>query len=360
MRPALPVVLLLLLPYFSACSPPSEPQDKTRTVMVHIATDAPEEVLLLTGEIRARHEVDLAFRVGGRLMTRHVELGSEIHAGQTLAQLDPQDLQLGTQAAQAQLAAAESEFHTAQAERNRYADLLARRFVSQAAFEQREHALNAAKARRDQALAQLGLAGNQSAYSRLSSDFPGVISAVLADAGQIVAPGQPVLRLARNGDREVQVAIPESQLATLRQAKQFTVRLWVDRNITIRGELRELGAVADPQTRTYPARIRLIDPPESIRLGMTAQVAANKGMSATGRLVPLAAVGGEDEKHFVWVVKDNTLEQRPVKISAFREDGAVLSEGLQANEAVVMSGIHQLTAGQTVKILIAPTPAEQH
>ena len=360
MRPALPIVLFLLLPCFSACSPPAETQDSIRTVMVHIATDAPEEALLLTGEVRARHELDLAFRVGGKLQGRLVDVGSEIHAGQTLAQLDPQDLQLTTQAAQAQLAAAESEFTTALAERNRYADLLERRFVSQAAFDQRQHALNAALARRDQAQAQRGLAGNQAAYSTLKSDFPGVVSAVLADAGQVVAPGQPVLRLARSGDREVVVAVPESQIETLRQANQFIVKLWVDRNTPIQGELRELGAVADAQTRSYPARIRLIDPPPSLRLGMTAQVSVGKKTPGKGIRVPLAAVSSDAQQHFVWMVKDGKLERRQVDLAAFREDGAILAGGLQAGDTVVMSGIHQLTAGQQVKTLVAPSPAEQH
>jgi RND family efflux transporter MFP subunit len=328
--------------------------------MVHIATDAPNEVLLLTGEVRARHEVDLAFRVGGKIQARLVDIGSEIRAEQELARLDPQDLQLNTQAAQAQLTAAESEVNTAQAERNRYADLLERRFVSQAAFDQRQHTLNTALARRDQALALRALSGNQAAYASLKSDFPGVISAVLADAGQVVAPGQVVLRLARSGEQEVVVAVPEGRIEMLKQASQFTVKLWVDPNTVIQGELRELGAVADAQTRSYPARIRLIDPPASLRLGMTAQVTVGQQTPSTGIRVPLTAVGSDTQQHFVWVAKDNKLERRAVAVAAFREDGAILASGLQAGEPVVISGIHQLTAGQQVKILIAPSPAEQH
>jgi len=160
---------------------------------------------VLTGEVRARHEVDLAFRVGGKILRRQVDSGQEIRPGQLLAELDPADLRLAASAAAAQLAAAESDLATASAERQRYAELLAKKFVSQAAFDSRDNAFNAARARLEQARSQSQLSANQAAYGALVSSFPAVVSAVLADAGQVVAAGQPVLRVARPEEKEVLV-----------------------------------------------------------------------------------------------------------------------------------------------------------
>ena len=364
MRPAyqffLPL-LLTLLASLAGCQRASEPATEVRTVLVHIATDAPSKGGVLTGEIRARHEMDLAFRVGGKIVARLADTGSEIRAGQPLARLDPADLQLAATAAAAQLAAAESEVTTTTAERDRYADLLSRKFVSQAAFDTRQHALNSALARREQAQAQLRISRNQADYGTLSSDYPAVISAVLADAGQVVAPGQAVFRVARPDELEIQVAVPESRLDEIRKAPNFAVNLWIDPKIKITGQLRELGAVADPVTRSYPARIRLIDPPPDVRLGMSARVTPNlAGQSAeTAVLVPRSALGDQGKGPFVWVVQSDKVAQRPVQIAQFREDGVSLAAGLQAGEAVVVAGLAQLTAGQSVRAKVAPAPAEQ-
>lgn len=355
----LPTLLLATLPWLAACNPPPPAEESPRTVLVHIATPAPSAGTLFTGEVRARHEVELAFRVGGKIATRLADTGSEIRAGQPLARLDPNDLQLASGAAAAQLAAAESEVATSRAELERHAGLLAKKFVSQAAFDSRQHALNAALARHEQARAQSRISGNQVAYGTLSAEYPAVVSAVLADAGQVVAAGQPVFRIARPEEKEVLIAVPESRVEEIRKAKIFAVNLWADPKTVVAGELRELGAVADGQTRTYPARIRLIDPPPQVRLGMTARVVLDQPASPS-MLVPLSAVGDQGNGPFVWVVHDGKLEQRRVRVEAFREDGATISEGLQAGESVVVAGISRLSAGQSVIARAAPAPASQH
>lgn len=366
MRPAerfVPILLLTTLALLPGCRQETASTESARTVLVHVATGAPSKGTTFTGEVRARHEVELAFRVGGKIATRLADTGSEIRAGQPLARLDPADLQLAASASAAQLAAAESELATSAAERQRYADLLSRKFVSQAAYDTRLHALNSASARLEQARAQSRLSSNQAAYGTLSAEFPAVVSAVLADAGQVVAAGQPVFRVARPEEKEVQIAIPESQLAAIRAAKNFAVHLWADPETVIAGRLRELGAVADPQTRTYPARIQLIDPPPQVRLGMTARVTATDGASTDEPsppvLIPLAAVGDQGKGPFVWVVREGKLEQRPVQVGEFREDGATITAGLQAGETVVVAGISRLLAGQAVIASLAPPPDKQ-
>src|SRR5574343_160169 len=244
----LPALLLGASTLLTGCHAGDPPPLPVRTVLVQPAANAPSGASIYTGEIRARHEVELAFRVSGKMAARLVDTGAEIKAGQPLARLDPNDLQLAASAARAQLQAAESDLTTARAEHERYAGLLAKKFVSQAAFDAKDNALNSALARQEQARAQNQITGNQAAYGTLVSEYPAVVTAVLADAGQVVG------------------AVPENRLAELRQARNIMISLWADPRMSVRGELRELAPAADPATRTYAARIRLLNPAKCPRL----------------------------------------------------------------------------------------------
>lgn len=342
----------------TGCRAGDPPPPATRTALVQAAASAPSSSGVYTGEIRARHEVDLAFRVGGKIAARLVDPGAEIKPGQPLARLDPADLELAAAAARAQLAAAESDQATARAERERYAGLLTKKFVSQAAFDAKDNAFNSAQARLEQARSQSRISGNQAAYGLLSSEFPAIVTAVLADAGQVVSAGQAVLRLARPEEKEVAIAIPESRLAELKAARNLAVNLWAEPKITLRGELRELAPAADPATRTYAARIRILNPPPEVRLGMTARVALDGAADAT-LLVPLSAVIDLGQGPLVRVVKDGQVASRPVQVAQFREDGVTLAGGLQAGELVIVSGASKLVDGQEVQTKPVTPPDRQ-
>jgi membrane fusion protein, multidrug efflux system len=342
----------------SGCNPGDPPAPVKRSVLVQAAASTIATGGIYTGEIRARHEFDLAFRVPGKLAARLVDTGAEIKAGQPLARLDPADLELAARAASAQLSIAESELATARAERDRYLGLLGKKFVSQAAFEAKENVFKSAQGRLEQARAQSRISSNQASYGTLSSEFPAVISAVLAETGQTLSAGQTVFRLARPEEKEVLIAIPENRLAELKATKKFTISLWADPDSLISGELRELSPVADPATRTYAARIRLDQPPPTARLGMTARVALNTA-SDSRLVVPLAAVVDLGNGPLVWVVTAGKTVQRPVKVAQFREDGAVITDGLQNGELVVIAGTGKLVADQAVAVKIAPPPAQQ-
>jgi membrane fusion protein, multidrug efflux system len=328
------------------------------TVLVQAVSSSLPTSSIYTGEIRARHEVDLAFRVGGKIAARLVDTGTDIKAGQLLARLDPADLELAASAARAQLTAAESDFTTARSERERYAGLLARKFVSQAAFDTKDNAFNNAQSRLEQARSQSRMSGNQANYGTLSSEFPAIVTAVVADAGQVVSAGQAVLRVARPEEKEVAIAIPESRLAELRAAKSLAVSLWAAPELTLRGELRELAPAADPATRTYAARIRIDNPPPEVRLGMTARVAVD-GATDAALIVPLNAVIDLGQGPLVRIVKDGKVASRPVQVARFREDGATLASGLQAGEMVIVSGATKLVDGQTVLTKPVTTPDRQ-
>jgi len=357
--PALIFPLLLATgALLGGCRGGDAPPPPPPIVLIQPAAGAPAEGATYTGEIRARHEVDLAFRVGGKIAARMVDAGAEIKAGQPLARLDPTDLQLAANSARAQVSAAESELATARAERERYAGLVAKKFVSQTAFEARDNSFNAAQARLEQARSQNQISGNQTAYGTLTSETPAVVTAVLADAGQVVSAGQPVLRIARPEEKEVAIAIPENRLAEMRAARSIQISLWAAPGTTLRGELRELAPAADPATRTYAARIRLIEPPPEVRLGMTARVHLG-GNTGGELLVPLGAVLDVGQGPFVRIVKDGRVESRSVKVAKFREDGAAVSGGLQAGDPVIVSGSGKLVDGQAVQAKAITPPARQ-
>lgn len=357
--PSFPTFLLLGTALLLAgCGAEPPPAAARRVVLVQPAVMAGTNSGLYTGEIRARHEFDLAFRVAGKLAARLVDVGAEVKAGQPLARLDPDDLQLAASAARAQRAAAESDLTTARAERERYAGLVARNFVSQAAYEARENAYNSALARLEQARSQSQISGNQAAYGTLSSEFPAIVTAVLAEPGQVLSAGQAVFRLARPEEKEVAIAVPESRLAELKSAKQLAVSLWASPAAVMRGELRELSPAADPSTRTYTARIRIANPSPEVKLGMTARVALDTG-AADSLLVPLAAVVDPGTGPIVWVVSAGKVSPRPVRIARFQEDGAAVSEGLRAGELVVIAGAGKLVDGQDVEAKTTPPPAQQ-
>lgn len=340
------------------CNGTEAPPPAVTRVLVQPASTRDAGVAIYTGEIRARHEADLSFRVGGKITSRLVDAGMAVKAGQALARLDPADLQLSRQAALAQVTAAESEFTTASSERARYADLLARRFVSQAAFDAKENAYRSARARLEQARAQSEISGNQAGYGTLAADHDGVITAVLADAGQVVSAGQPVFRLARPEEKEVAVAIPEGRLAEFKAARQIAVNLWAQPELSMKGEVRELAAAADPATRTYAARVRIIDPLPAAQLGMTARVVL--GSPAGGAIVvPLTAIVDNGKGPQVWVASDGKAMLRPVEVAAFREDGAAIASGLKVDEMVILTGQRRLVDGQAVQAQPAVPPAQQ-
>ena len=354
---ALPGLILCTILVGGCREPDTNPSQK-RTVLVQTATGAQNQGSSYPGEIRARHETDLAFRVSGKIQSRWVDPGTIIKPGQPLAALDPADLRLATQAAAAQLSAAESDARTALAERNRQAELLARKFISQTAFELKENALQAARGRLEQARSQHQISTHQGNYGTLSSDFAGVVSAVLAEPGQVVAAGQPVVRIARAEEKEILIAVPESRLGEFRAAREFTVNTWAEPKIAIRGTLRELSPVADPATRTYPARIRLIDPPASLQLGMSARASVAGDQDGTVS-VALAAVSDQGQGPFVWTIVGGQVVRTPVEVAGFSGKEALIRKGLKVGDVVVAAGVGRLTEGESVLTETLVTPAEQ-
>jgi RND family efflux transporter MFP subunit len=338
MIPMKPAFLPLLAAIFlAACSdkatPPPQPPAvvKTHTVSQSIA----EAGRVHSGEVRARHETALAFRIGGKMLERKVDTGSAVKAGQLLARLDPADVRLAADQAEAQRA-------LALAEAKRYRDLHAKNFVSAAALDAKETALATAKA-------QASMARNQAAYANLSADHDGVVAAVLAEPGQVVSAGQPVLRIARDGEREVAIAVAEADVIGLKPGMTAEISLWSGKR-AYQGRLRELSPAADPATRTYAARVSILDADASLALGMTASVRFT-AESSPALVVPLAALFQQGEKFAVWAIgSDSTVSLKPVTVAGYTDAGAKIAAGLQPGERIVAAGVHKLAAGQKVRI----------
>jgi RND family efflux transporter MFP subunit len=236
----------------------------------------------------------------------------------------------------------------AEADAKRYRELRDKGFVSQSALDNKEAALKAAAA-------QAGLARNQSAYTTLRADHAGVIAATLAEAGQVVTVGQPVLRLAPDGEREVAIAIPEAQLASLKLGAVAEVTLLADDAAHLTGRLSELAPAADPASRTYPARVTLNQPGTDVALGMTARVRFNTREKNPGLLIPLTAIFQQQDQAAVWIVAaDRSISLRPVQVAAYRDDGAVIAGGLAAGERIVSNGVHRLAAGEKIQVIEGP------
>lgn len=357
---------LLALAACGEAGPEATPQ---RPVLVaHPGAGSSAGALAYPGEVRAREESALSFRVGGNLVRRLVDVGDRVRRGQLLAELDPGDLQLQAQAAQARLAAAEGELARAGADRARYATLARQQLVSRSAQDAQEAAYAAAAGQARAARASLEVARNQAGYSQLRAPRDGVIALRQAEAGQVVAAGQAIFGLAGEGAREVAIALPEARIRDFAVGRRALVELWNMPGSRLPAHVREIAPAADPQTRTYAARVALDGGGDTaVELGQSARVYFEPAAGRPALTVPLAAVqrDGKDGAA-VWVVDPQTRRLRlvPVRLGAYGEDSVPALSGLSASDWVVAAGGHLLREGQVVapvdrqnRPVLGPAPA---
>ena len=360
----LPLLTLSSVLVLAACSrvePAPEPVRAVRTVTV--ASQTAGGTWEYAGEVRARTESRLGFRVGGKIVRRAAEPGDTVKAGQVLAQLDPQDLKLGQDAARAALVAAQANYDQSAADFKRFRELRDQGFISSADLERRDTTLKAAQAQLDQARAQSSVQGNQAAYAALVADAGGVITGVDAEPGMVVAAGSPVVRLAHAGPRDVVFAVPEDKVGVVKalaaQPGRFKVRLWGASNDTFAATIREISAAADPATRTFLVKADVGN--AAVRLGQTATVLVEAPQTAGVTKLPLSALKEEQGRSVVYLVdrESMTVRTQPVQIAGADGNEAVIAGGLQPGQVVVTAGVHVLNAGQKVKLYAEPatTPA---
>ncbi len=351
----------------AACTAAEVPREPVRAVrVVSVESSGFQSSYEFSGEVRAQVESRLGFRVAGKLVRRQAEPGQRVKAGQLLAQLDAQDYLLAAEAARAQLAAAATNRDLAVADFRRYAALKDQNFISGAELERRETAMKAAAAQFTQAQAQLSAQGNQAGYANLVADVSGVVTAVEAEPGQVVTAGMPVVRIAQDGPRDVVFSVPEDKVAAIRPGSDVKVRAWTQ-NVNFDGKVREVGASADPVTRTFLVKVSL-DAAQPPALGTTVSVSPQSIGHVGVQVIklPTSALRQEGQGTAVWVLEkaSMTVRSQPVQVATADGNDAVIGAGLKPGMLVVSAGVHVLSPGQRVtiyqeKMPLAPAYAAQ-
>ena len=353
------LALIAAVVALSACSKPAPPEEPVRAVkVVVVAAEGIRSGFEYAAEVRPRTESRLGFRVGGKLLRRMADVGQHVNAGQALAQLDAQDFKLSVDAARAQLAAAVANRDLAAADFKRFKDLREQNFISAAELERRDVALKAAQSQLDQAQAQFAAQGNQSAYTTLVADAAGVVTAVDAEPGQVLAAGTPVVRIAQDGARDVVFSVPEDKVAQMKLGSAVEVRAWASASV-YHGKVREVSSSADPVTRTFVVKVALASA-DVLPLGTTVSVlpqALDRSGPAVIKL-PTSALQHDGTAVAVWVLEraSMTVRLQPIAIATADGNDVVVASGLQPGMEVVAAGVHVLSPGQKVTVYQEKAP----
>jgi multidrug efflux system membrane fusion protein len=258
---------------------------------------------------------------------------------------------LQAEAARAQVAATETELRFAQAELERYQHLFDEKFISASALDAKRNTRDANRAKHEQAKANLAVSQNQASYATLVANEDGVVTAVVAEPGQVVTAGQPVVRIARDDEREVAISIPENRVAEIRNAGALVVSLWAQPGKQYRGRVREISPAVDAATRTFAVRVTIDDPDASVQWGMTANVGVPGAGEAKVALLPLTSIYHHEGRPAVWRYDpaSGQVAISPVEIGQFREDGAIVTRGVRDGDWIVTAGVHKLVPGLVVR-----------
>ncbi len=344
--------ILLSAAFLAACSQePEKAPEIVRPVLSVVVEPQAGRMQGFAGTIEPQFSADLSFRLLGRVVSRDANVGDMVQRGVTIAALDPTALDLAVQGARAELSNAEAQSANATASEERQRQLLAASNTSQAVYDAARQAMQAAEANVERARAALSKAQEQLGYARLFSDFDGIVTAVGAEVGQTVSPGQTVVTVARSDAREAVVDIPDRLTGDLKQGEEFDVVLQSLPSITTRGRVREIAPQSDNPTRTRRVRLTLVDPPDAFRLGST--VTATRSVPVAPSIeLPLSALLEADGDDKVWIVDPATssVGTARVRVSARGGGTFTVAEGLTAGARVVTAGVHSLKEGQKVRI----------
>lgn len=338
-------------------SEPAAAPEPIRPVRVaEVAEAGGGEEITLTGTIEAEDSINLAFRVGGKLIQRTVNVGDQVRAGQVVARLDPETAQNAVDAARANVAAAMARLVEARNTIARYEPLLERGFVARQQFDRAVEVRSAAEAQVEAAEAQLRTAENQLSFTELVADAPGTVTARGAEPGEVVAAGQMVIQLAREGGRDAVFDFPPRVKDALSADTRIEVVSSTDPSVRAVGRVREISPQADPVTRTFEVRVGLADPPAALRLGSSVTGKVPVG-GASGLRIPAAALTRADGQPAVWVVDPDAqrVALRSIDVLAYELDNVLVEHGLVPGELVVTAGVQSLRPNQEVRLLGAPS-----
>lgn len=298
-----------------------------------------------SGVVKGRYETNLSFQVGGKIISRDVQTGSRVRAGEVLMTLDPKDIVEQSRSSEAQVASAQAQLQLAKSNLERYSELFKSDAISAAVLEQYQTQFDAAKAAYDAAVAQAQQTQNALEYTTLTANADGVISNVAAEVGQVVAAGQNVLTLVQTAELEVVVNIPESKISNVQIGRRVTITFWATDDV-VSGTVREISPMADSASRTFAVKISLPNVP-NVQLGMTTNVAMVDA-APNAIVLPMSAIYQTGDAAQVWLVDDGKVSLRKVEVTAFDENNLRV-HGLKAGDIVVVAGVHKLRDGQAVR-----------
>jgi membrane fusion protein, multidrug efflux system len=343
----------LIVATVTGCDKPAPPTSQARPVRaVTVESLAEGETVSLTGHIRAKDQVNLAFRLDGRMIERPANVGDVLTAGQVVAKLDSQIQKNGLNTAQANLASVEAVLVQARLTLGRQQQLVKDGWTSRANFDEARQKFETVQAQVDAAQAQVRTAQEQLSYTVLSADAPGAVTAKGAEPGEVVHAGQMIVQLARQGGRDAVFDVPEQLIRTGPRDPLVQIALTNDPTVRATGRVREVSPQADSATRTWQVKVGIIDPPEGMELGSTVtgriKLAAPPGVE-----IPASALTEANGRPAVWVVDPQSKTVSLREVDVLRHDPAtvVISQGLETGEVVVTAGVQVLRPGQKVRLL---------
>ena len=342
------LMLLCCITLIGCSKQKTEVEQEVPLVMVTQPSSLHLEQKSYAGEVQARQQTALAFRVAGQVTQRFADVGDRVKVGQVLATLDVQDAALQLNAARAQLESAQSAAKIASDELQRFQQLLPMNAVSRSQYDAVKNQYQHAMAQLKQAQSNYAVSSNQTDYNQLRATKNGVITERNIEGGQGLAAGQVAYQLAIDGEREVVIGVPEQAVAEIRVGQEATVSLWSQPDSRFTGTVREISPAAD-QSRTFKVKVALREGNAQIQLGQSARVFLTR-QANQGLYVPLSSVSATGQQAFVLVLQaDSTVRQTPVTLGAYGRDSVPVLSGLQAQDYVVMGGVHLLRDRQKIR-----------
>lgn len=346
--------ILAVILLAAGCSQQNKAADKAPLVKtLQVSINNSSNANKYPGTVHGRYESNLSFQVGGKILHRNVNIGDTVHAGDVLMLIDSKDVVQQVNKSDANVDAAHSNLSLAKSNLSRYKQLYSQNAVAKSTLDQYQNTYDSALSSYQQAVAQALEQHNSLSYTNLRANADGVITAINAEAGQVVSAGQTILTLVQSNELEVQANIPENQINNIAAGQHVTVSFWALSNISCDGIIREISPIADSSTRTYLVKISLPNPPNTLKLGMTANIIYKNNSTESAKnqyIIPLSAIYQTNNIPKVWIVnKDNTVSLKNVQVETFK-DNYIKVSGINEGETIVTAGVQKLHEGEKVRI----------
>lgn len=344
------ITSLMIISYVTlwGCSKEQPAVEQIPFVMVQQPATSLLDQKSYAGDVQAKQQTALAFRVGGQIVERYVDTGDRVKIGQILAKLDVKDAQLQMNSARAQLESAQSAAKVAADEFKRFQQLLPINAVSRSQYDAVKNQYDSANAALKQAQSNYDVSANETGYNQLVANKNGVITERNIEVGQVISAGQPAYQMAIDGDREVVIGVPEQAISSIKVSQDAWITLWSKPNDKFAAYVREISPAAD-QSRTFSVKVALKEGQSAIQLGQSARVFFSQNIQNI-LSVPLSSVSATENQAYVWVVNPNqTLHKVNVTLGAYGRDSVPVLSGLQAGQWVVVGGVHLLREKQKIK-----------